>query len=152
MNSGRPALWVIAAIDFALTYAYAFVANALPVDRSGPSAPVSYWATQPWVYALIAPIAAVAAWRGVRHVQRMRGGNGRWWRLTAEAAGCGVVPVVAIAVFESSGLFRAMLEAAVIAGGLGLLVTAVNMALDRPTQMLTPTHTPQHLELPHNDR
>jgi hypothetical protein len=121
----------VAAVDFLLTYPYAFAVNELFGGQSGPRADWTHWAGQPWVYALIAPVAAVAAWRGVRQVQRLWAGRPAWWRLPAEGAAAAAALPVAVAIFEASAIFRAIGESALLGAGLGLLLTAANAVLAR---------------------
>lgn len=130
MRLPRNIAWVVAT-DFVLTYPYVFAANALPFEHSGPAASSTYWMTQMWVYALIVPVAAIAAWRGARQFQRMRRGQDSWWRLPAEAATRGATPVVFIALVDQAAVFRAILEGAALSAGLGLLLGAANTFLDR---------------------
>src|SRR4051812_37722769 len=105
MRSAGNIKWLVAAADWLLTYPYVFLTNALPFEHSGPAAPATYWMTQVWAYVLIAPVAAIAAWRGIRQFERMRRHQEHWWRLTAEAAAIGTAPVILIAIVEQAAVF-----------------------------------------------
>lgn len=132
MPSIPRALWMVVLADVVLTYAYAFVAVAL-TPPEGPHAPATYWLTQAWVYALIAPVAAVAAWRGAGQVLNAWAGRPRWWRLTLEGAAFGAAGVV---IFAASGhtlaeVAMSILEVGAITGGLGVVLTGINLPLAR---------------------
>lgn len=92
----RHALWLVALVDALLAYVYVFITDALMPPPEGPHQTTAYWMTQLWVYALISPIAAVAAWRGVRQVQHAWAGRPRWWRLPIEGMTFALLGVVLI--------------------------------------------------------
>jgi hypothetical protein len=136
-------LWLVAVADFVLTYPWAFAANALtPPD--GPHAPWTYWIAQPWVYAFIAPVAAVAAWRGVCHVRAAGSRRQRWWQLPSEGFVVGIgVALLAVLIdwpphFSVRHAISEVLTIGVLVGSLGLLLSATNALLIR---VLTPARS-----------
>lgn len=122
-------------MDAAITYPWAFAAHAVTTP-AGPSAPWTYWLTQPVAYIVIAPVAAVAAWRGIRQVEGAWEGRPQWWRLTAEASGVAVLLVIVAGILDPlSRALRSVLhegiETAALVGVLGALLTATNYLLVR---------------------
>src|SRR5687767_8492394 len=83
MHQVPRALWMVVLADVVATYVYSFATYEV-LPRSPVSEPATYFLAQPWVYALIAPVAAVAAWRGARQVLDAWAARVRWWRLTLE--------------------------------------------------------------------
>lgn len=134
------ALWGVVLQDVLLTYVYCFSVNALLPPPQGPHAPPAYWLTQAWVYGLIAPVAAVAAWRGARQVLDAWAGRARWWRLTVEGAVIGAVvpvPFVWNIIFVSpADIPPVMLQVGAMSAGLGLLLTAVNYPIARDVSLV----------------
>jgi hypothetical protein len=128
------ALWMVVLADVALTYAYCFATYAL-LPRSPLAAPTSYLLTQRWVYGYIAPVAAVAAWRGARQVLHAWAGRPQWWRLALEGAAIGAAAAFLMAPPAPgrplTQVARGMLEVAAITGGLGLMLTVANHSLAR---------------------
>ena len=133
MRDSRRALWMVVLADVLLTYPVAFAAEAWMGGSEGPSAPTSYRVAQPWVYALIAPVAGVAAWRGARQVADAWAGRARWWRLPLEGAATGVALALLIGapLGATSDLAPAVRDAALLAGGLGAALTCINLPLAR---------------------
>ena len=132
------ALWIVALVDALATYAFAFTANGFALGRSGPHAPWTYWLAQPSIYALIAPGALVAAWRGVSHARRAEASRSSWWQLAAEGAIAGglLAPaLVVVARGSASDAGLASLQAAFLCGVLGFVLAVINHVLSR---MLTP--------------
>jgi hypothetical protein len=131
----KPASWMVAVglADVLATYAYAFAAQAL-TPPSGPHAPVTYWMTQPWVYLLIAPVAAVATWQGLRQAAAVREGDRRWWRLPLTGAAIAAGVALPLSLVAQLGFAEAVLgitQVAAFGGGLGLLLTCINVPLVR---------------------
>ncbi len=128
------ALWVVVLADVLLTYVYSFAMYAV-LPRSSLAAPTSYFLTQPWVYAYIAPVAGMAAWRGARQVLDAWVGGPVWWRLTLEGAAIGAAAALLVsppAPGRLSGEVAVdMLEVAGITAVLGLILTAINYPLVR---------------------
>lgn len=128
MNRPDPLLAAVAVADVLACYAYAFAAQAL-APASGPHAPVTYWMTQPGVYLLIAPLAAVATWQALRHFAALRRGDRRGWRLPLVGAAVGAGCTAAFIPLAGPRLEDAVLGTAQAAGfgaGLGLLLTCIN--------------------------
>jgi hypothetical protein len=133
MRTADSPVWLIVLIDALLTYPYVFAAEALMPPPEGPHATTAYWMTQAWVYALIAPVAIVAAWRGARQVQHAWAGRPRWWRLPVEAMAC-ALPAALMLLMSGAGVAEVVLgspQLMALAGGLGLLLTCVNYPLAR---------------------
>lgn len=140
MKTPAPHLLAVGIADVLATYAYVFAVQAL-TPPSGPHAPVTYWMTQPWIYLLIAPVAAVATWQGLRQAAALQAGDRRWWRLSLVAAAIGAVAMLAVsfpAWFSYGEVIGATTEVAAISAGLGLLLTGINYAIVRPAR-LAPT-------------
>lgn len=124
----------VALADVLLTFPFCLAANELPLGRSGPHAPWRYWLSQPTAYVLIAPVAVGAAWFGVRQVRAAWAGRPRWGRVALEGAGLALTVTLAVSLLAQATLtdiIGATLKSAILAGGLGLLLTAVNYGLSR---------------------
>ena len=133
MNRPDPLTFTVAVADVVATYAFVFAAQAA-TPPSGPHAPATYWLTQPWVYLLIAPVAAVATWQALRHFAAYRAGDGRWWRLPLAGAAFGAGGALPLTLISGSTLADAVLgltQLAGMGGGLGLLLACINLSLAR---------------------
>lgn len=124
-------LAIIAIADVLVTYCYVIVASGLPLHPTTPHPDLLYWARLPWFYALIVPVAAVAAWRGVRQMQRASAGRPAWWRLPAEGGATAATPLLLGAIFDTTVNVRFIAVVGLFGAGLGLLLTGVNMLLGR---------------------
>ena len=128
------ALWMVVLADVALTYAYCFAAYAL-LQRSPLAVPTADFLTQPWAYGYVAPVVAVAAWRGARQVLDAWAGRPRRWRLALEGAAIGAAAAFLMAPPAPGRpptlVVRGMLEAAAITAVLGLMLTVANRPLAR---------------------
>lgn len=125
------AIAMVVLADAVLTYAYVFAAHQLISASEWRHAPVTHWLTQPWVYQLIAPVAAVASWRGVRQVLDAWAGRARWWRLTAEGAvlGAGCTMLMALPMNTWTDSLIAARDFLLLSAGLGLVLTCANVPL-----------------------
>lgn len=133
MTERNRSITTVVLADAVLTYAYVFAANGFVGEVQGPHAPATYWLTQPWVYLLIAPVAAVACWRGARQVQDAWAGRPRWWRLTVEGVAIGAACSASLGLMIASWSdFVLMLrDVVILCGGLALLLTCANVPLAR---------------------
>lgn len=124
-------LALVVLADAVLTHAYVFVANGLISAVEWRHAPATYWLTQPWVYRLIAPVAVVACWRGVRQVLGAWAGHPRWWRLTGEGAaiGAGCMMLITLPGGSSADSASAVRDMMLLSAGLGLVLTCANVSL-----------------------
>lgn len=135
-------VWMVVLVDVVLAYAFSFVANGLIGGSEGPKAPPAYWLTQWFAYLFIAPIAAVAAWRGARQVLDAWAGRPAWWRLTVEGAllGAGCTVLLALSLGSLRDFAMALRDGVVLCGALGVVLTCANYPLARllrPGQMST---------------
>ncbi len=133
MTQQNRGIALVVLADVVLAYAYTFAAHGFIGGIEGPRAPATYWLTQLWVYLLIAPVAAVASWRGARQVLDAWAGRPRWWRLTAEGAaagaGCSVLMLLSLGSWPDFAM--ALRDAVALCGGLGLVLTCANLPLAR---------------------
>jgi hypothetical protein len=124
----------VAIADVLLTFPFCFAANELPFGRVGPHATWHYWLSQPAAYILIAPVAAVAAWFGVRQVRAEWAGRPHWGRVALEGAGLALAVTLGVSLLAQATLADvagATLESSILAGTFGLLLTAINYPLSR---------------------
>jgi hypothetical protein len=132
-NVRSRSIWIVVLADVLLTYAYVFVSYTLMDNVELRAAPLSHWLAQPWVYSLIAPVAAVASWCGARQVRDVWAGRVRWGRQPLEGIAIGAACVVLWGLLSGSwsDFLPALLDVILLCAGLGLLLTCANVPLAR---------------------
>jgi hypothetical protein len=129
----KRAIMLVVLADVLLTYAYVFVSHTLIDSVELRAAPLSHWLRQPWVYSLIAPVAAVASWCGARQVLDVWAGRLRWWRQPLEGIAIGAACVVlpGLSSGDWSSFLLVLRDVILLCAGLGLLLTCANVPLAR---------------------
>lgn len=132
-NVRNRSIWIVVLADVLLTYAYVFVSHTLIDNAELRAAPLSHWLTQPWVYSLIAPVAAVASWCGARQVLDVWAGRPRWWRQPLEGIAIGAACVVLQGLSSGSwsDFLLVLRDVILLCAGLALLLTCANVPLAR---------------------
>jgi hypothetical protein len=126
--------WLIVCVDVILTYGYVIMAMTLPIGGIGPRASWIDWVTKPLTYVLILPIVMIAAWRGIHYVILAWSGQSHWFRLTVEGITIGIGGTFLLSLVTDATFLDAlsgMIEAGLLAGGLGLFLTPINYGLAR---------------------
>jgi hypothetical protein len=131
----HPGLGTVITADVLITYLYSLTVYALMLPPP-PAPSAMHVLTQPSTYVYIAPVAMLAALLGGNQVVHAWARRPRWWRLSPQAAAIGGMAAFLITFPDAvlpvlAPVARAVGVTAVLAAGLGAVLTCANYLLAR---------------------